>query len=279
MSADPGSAPDPDPDPGPAPTDSGGISFAGRTLTPSPFAGDDGSVDEALAAALGLGSGAGSGSGVMDVAAVHAALLEARVFVPVLAVSGDSGADGGDAGADMALPVLRAPDGREALPVFSCVETLTRWDARARPVPALARRAALSAVGEERQLMVLDVAGPTTAVLPRPALWALARGQEWVPAPRDPEVVAAVVQAATGVTDVVTAEARAGERSEVRVSLAVTRGLDRSALKRLTTAVTTALGASEVVAERVDSFEIEIVAAPAAAVASTLGTALRTPVR
>lgn len=240
--------------------DSGGVPFAGRTLTPSPFAGDDGSVDEALAAALD------PASRVMDVAAVHAALLEARVFVPVLAVSGDHGeadAMSGDAGADMALPVLRAPDGREALPVFSCVETLTRWDARARPVPALARRAALSAVGEERQLMVLDVAGPTTAVLPRPALWALARGQEWVPAPRDPEVVAAVVEAATGVTDVVTAEVRAGQRSEVRVALAVTRGLDRSALKRLTTAVTTALGASEVVAERVDSFEIEIVAAPA----------------
>ncbi len=255
MSADPGERP--------AAADSGGVPFAGRTLTPSPFAGDDGSVDEALAVALG------PASGVMDVAAVHAALLEARVFVPVLAVSGDHGegaapdAVSGDAGADMALPVLRAPDGREALPVFSCVETLTRWDARARPVPALARRAALSAVGEERQLMVLDVAGPTTAVLPRPALWALARGQEWVPATRDPEVAAAVRQAVNGVTDVVTAQVTAGQRSEVRVALAVTRGLDRGALERLTTAVTTALGASEVVAERVDSFEIEIVAAPA----------------
>ncbi len=247
--------------PGPGGSDSAGVPFAGRTLTPSPFAGDDGSVGADLAAALAFGAAGGDS---LDVAAVHAALLEARVFVPVLAVSGEHGdadATSGDAGADMALPVLRAPDGREALPVFSCVEALTRWDTGARPVPALARRAALSAVGEERQLMVLDVAGPTTAVLPRPALWALARGQAWVPAPRDPEAAAAVSAAARAGPGVVSASVGAGRRAEVRVVLAVRPGLDRDGLRELTDAVSASLGASEVIAQRVDSFELEIVAA------------------
>lgn len=257
MSAD--DRPEPAAGPAAGPADSAGTSFLGRTLTPSPFAGDDGSVDAALGRAL-------AGPGGFDVAEVHAALVDARLFVPVLAVVDD--ADQGEQGAhpskeaDMALPVLEAPDGRETMPAFSSVATLAAWDPAARPVPALAQRVALVAVQEGRQLMVLDVAGPTTVVLPRPALWALARGQAWVPAPRDPAVAAAVEGAAGSVDGVVLATTAPGQRAELRVVLTVVRGLDRDALKTLTDAVGAALGASEVVAERVDSLELELVPAP-----------------
>ena len=262
MSARPGPTEPDDSDPagdpagpgGAPPADSGGTPFSGRTLTPSPFAGDDGSIDPALGVAL-----AGP---VVDVAAVHAALTGARVFVPVLAVLGEGGADeaGADA-ADMALPVLRAPDGRETMPMFSCVAALTAWNASARPVPALARRVALVAVQEGRQLLVLDVAGPRTVVLPRPAVWTLARGTAWTPAPRDPEVAAAVRAAAISVDGVVLAAAAPGRRAELRVVLTVVRDLDRPRLKALTDAVTATLAADAVVAERVDSLELELVAA------------------
>lgn len=264
MSAD--DRPEPSTEPaGPAGSaDSSGTSFLGRTLTPSPFAGDDGSVDEALALALGAPGG-------FDVAEVHAALVDARVFVPVLAVVDDDQDDEDDRPgrpahpskeADMALPVLKAPDGRETMPAFSTVAALTAWDPAARPVPALAQRVALVAVQEGRQLLVLDVAGPTTVVLPRPALWALAKGQAWMPAPRDPAVAEAVSGAVGSVGGVVSAATAPGQRAELRVVLTVVRGLDRAALKTLTDAVGAALGASEVVAERVDSLELELVPAP-----------------
>lgn len=242
--------------------DSSGTSFLGRTLTPNPFAGDDGSAGAALAQALGAPGG-------FDVAEVHAALVDARLFVPVLAVVDD--ADQPDPTgraahpskeADMALPVLKAPDGRETMPAFSCVATLAAWDPAARPVPALAQRVALVAVQEGRQLLVLDVAGPTTVVLPRPALWALAKGQAWVPAPRDPAVAEAVSGAVASVSGVVSSATAPGQRAELRVVLTVVRGLDRDGLKTLTDAVGAALGASDVVAERVDSLELELVPAP-----------------
>ena len=238
---------------GDASGDSAGTPWARRTLTPSPFAGDDGRVDAGLAAALGAGA---------DPAPVLAALLTARVFVPVVAVAGEvDEASGVDEGADMALPALRSPDGRSALPLFTTVEALGRWDPAARPVPVDARRAALSAVEEGHQLLVLDAAGPVTVVLPRPAVWALAQGQAWTPSPHDPQVLAAVAQAAGSVPGVVAAAGEPGRRAELRVALTVAPGLDAEGLRALTSAVSAALAASEVVAERVDALELVVTAA------------------
>lgn len=229
--------------------DSAGTPWTGRTLTPSPFAGDDGAVAPALAAALAADP--------VDPAAVLAALAGARVFVPVVAIAGEvDERTGADAGADMALPVLRSPDGRTALPVFTDVAALTWWDATARPVPVDARRAALSAVQEQRQLLVLDPAGPVPVVLPRPALWALAQGQAWTPSPRDPAVQHAVAAAASAVPGVLTVACRPGRRAELAVVLAVREGMDAAGLEALTQAVSSALAASEVVAQRVDSVEL-----------------------
>lgn len=239
---------------GSAGADSAGTPWAGRTLTPSPFAGDDGAVAPALAAALDADP--------VDPAAVLEALRDARVFAPVLAVAGEvDPVTGADQGADMALPVLRSPDGRAALPVFSDVPALARWDAAARPVPVEAQRAALSAVQEERQLLVLDPAGPVPVVLPRPALWALAQGRAWTPSPRDPQVHAAVAAAAARVPGVATVQCLPGQRAELRVVLGVRPGLDAAGLEALTGAVSAALAADAVVAERVDSLELRVVAA------------------
>ncbi|SDQ52731.1 SseB family protein [Quadrisphaera sp. DSM 44207] len=238
--------------------DSAGVPWAGRTLTPTPFAGDDGQPDRALAAALAASP--------LDPVAVLEALRGARVFVPVVALAG--GTDdrtGGDTGADMALPSLRAPDGRTALPVFSGVAALARWDATARPVPVQARRAAVSAVEEGHQLLVLDAAGPGTAVLPRPALWALAQDLPWTPSPRDPQVLAAVERALLAALPPVRAvRCEPGRRAELRVVLVLDAGLDARGLEALVRSASAALAADEVVAERVDSLELAPEAAGAA---------------
>jgi hypothetical protein len=234
---------------GPSTADSGGVPWAGRTFAPTPFAGDDGTCPPALAVLL-------AGAAV-DVAALVAALPGERLFVPVVALSG--GTDertGGDAGADMALPALRSPDGRSALPVFSSAASLSAWDAAARPVPVEARRIAVSAVQEGHQLLVLDPAGPATAVLPRPAVWALAQGRAWTPSWRDPQVAAAVAAAAGAVAGVRAVACERGARAELRVVLDLPGGLDAAAVEALTAQVSAALAESEVVAERVDSLEL-----------------------
>lgn len=159
--------------------------MTGRELPPtSAFAGDDGSADPAVAAALtALGDGSGS------LAAVVEALAGTRVLVPVLAEleAAETVEVGGhahtvDKEASAGIVALQAPDGRSALPVFSSVATMAAWRREARPVPTDVVRAALSVVSEGWELVVLDPGGPVTALLPRPAVWALAQQQPWRPA-------------------------------------------------------------------------------------------------
>lgn len=242
--------------------------MTGRALPPtSPFAGDDGSADPALAVALAaLADGTGS------VGDVVAALTPARVLVPVLAQVEATGTveHAGtehtvDKEASAGIVALQVPDGRTALPVFSSVATMARWRPEARPVPTDAPRAALSAVHEGWEVLVLDAGGPTTVVVPRPAVWALAQQRTWRPAVVagvvDDEVRAAVQAALADVAGVVTADAAPGRRAEVAVLLGLTPGLDRQGLDTSLARVTELLAADAVVAARVDSLELRVSAA------------------
>lgn len=161
--------------------------FEGRTVPDPGFAGDDGSADPALAAAL-AGWAAG---GELD--AVLRALLEVRLLVPVIAVA--TAIDvrtGADKATDMAVITIRGDDGREALPVFTALEYLGAWNAEARPVPVAATTAALAAVVEHAGLLVVDPAGPVTCRLDGPQLRALAQGRVHIPPLADPAVAEAV---------------------------------------------------------------------------------------
>jgi hypothetical protein len=234
-------------------TDSAGVPWAGRTLTPQPFAGDAGGADPALVAALSSG----------DEHAVGRALADARVLVPVVAVLGEERAPAGPSGlvsdksAHMAVATLVGRDGRKALPVFSSLAALAAWDAAARPVPAEGPRAALSAVADGCDALVVDPAGPRPAVVRRPVLWALAQGRRWLPPAQDPEVLDAVEQALAGVG--VHVACGPGLQGDLRLRLGVRGGLDAGQLSALLADVQLRLAASEVLAERVEGLELEVV--------------------
>lgn len=104
---------------------------------------DDGSVDPTLAAVLAGG----------DSREVGAALLGARLLVPVVATPGEGEAE-------MSVPALVNAKGRRALPVFSSYDTLRAWRADARPVPMSGARVMAGARAEGYDGVVLDVAGP-----------------------------------------------------------------------------------------------------------------------
>jgi type III secretion system (T3SS) SseB-like protein len=152
-----------------------------RSLPPPAFAGDIGTADPALAAAL---QAAADDAGRLP--EVLAVLHHARVLTPVLAVATEAatGASGmvEDKRADMAVPLLEGEDGRRALPVFSSLDALSAWDAAARPVPVEGRRAALVAVSEGAEVLVIDVAGPVSCVLEEVEVRALAQGRGTIPA-------------------------------------------------------------------------------------------------
>ncbi len=224
-------------------------------LSPQQFPGDDGSADPALLAAVEAG----------DVRAVVAALAAARVLVPVVAVLGESGESSltgraTDKSADMALVTLAAPDGRQVLPVFSSTAALQAWDARARPVPVHARRAALSAVDDGCELLVVDPGGAGVLV-PRPAMWAVAQDLAWVPSPEHPDVQAAVAALADEEESLQAARCEPGRRAELAVVLAVRSGLTREQVDALTARVGESLATSRAVADHVDSVELRVVPA------------------
>lgn len=259
---------------------------APRELPPvSAFATDDGTCPPALAAALAL-------DGPERLVAVVRALAEARVLVPVVAheesehdkdvrerltgrrerLGGEPArsadapdaschGDDGERRASAALVTVRTPDGREALPVFSSVAELGAWRRDARPVPHFGARTAMAAVDEAGGVLVLDPASPEPVLVPRPAVWALARGEAWVPALADPAVVSAVREAAAGVEGVRRVEVEPGARAEVKVGLAVVPGLSRERVQEVAAEVAEALGESVLVAERVDSLELALTTA------------------
>ena len=176
--------------------------MAQKNIPASAFSDDDGAADPALAAAL-----AAYGADPAAEPQVIAALPAARLLVPVVAVLGEleEPADDGlgrEKSSDMAVPTLRAPDGRCALPAFTSVESLARWRADARPV-AVPLRQALHALAQERAgSLLIDLAGPVAYELTGAALRTLADGRDRVDPLTDPAVadaVRAVVAAEPGV--------------------------------------------------------------------------------
>lgn len=127
---------------------------------------DDGSADPRLASALAGG----------DPGQVAAALVAARLIVGVVALPGEQAASEGD----MALALLEASSGAQALPAFTSLETLARWRTDARPVPRPAPELAAAVRGEGLVALVVDVAGPVPWTVRDSEIDALAAG--YVPA-------------------------------------------------------------------------------------------------
>src|SRR6516162_7109260 len=162
----------------------GGVSVLGGGE--SPFRDDDGSADPRAATAL-----AAFGAGLGSEHAALTALASSRLLVPVLAAAdapgeaerpegaqdppgaGPARADRGDRGSEMSLPTLIGRDGRSAIPVFTCLDTLARWDAQARPVPARAGLVWRAAV-DSSCAVVVDIAGPVSLAVDGARLAAVA---------------------------------------------------------------------------------------------------------
>jgi len=160
------------------------------------FRGDDGTADPAVTAAL-LAFEAGEGSE----RAALTVLASSRLLVPVVAVPvGQSAASrpgheevdlptagSGEKASEMAIPTLIGFDGRRAIPAFTCLDSMRRWQPAARPVPAAARQV-WRAAADESSAVVIDVAGPVRLPVEGARLAALVSGDP-VPAPwADPDV-------------------------------------------------------------------------------------------
>ena len=131
-----------------------------RVIPDPGFADDDGSADPSVTAALAAYDADPHGRN----AATLAMLQDSRVLVPVLAVLGEVEYDekglAHDKTSDMATVLITGQDGRTALLAFTSQQALTAWNADARPVAVSLRKAALSAIQDGADALLVDVAGP-----------------------------------------------------------------------------------------------------------------------
>lgn len=149
-----------------------------RDLLAPAFPDDTGEADPALAAAL-----ASYAADPADPAGLPVALgllQTGRLLVPVVAVAGEVEVDerglARDKTSDMAAVLVEGAGGRRALLAFTATATLAAWDPEARPVPVPARQAALAAVQEGADALLVDLAGPVRLVVDGDHLRALAAG-------------------------------------------------------------------------------------------------------
>lgn len=263
--------------------DSAGQSWDGRDLSGDGnplhnFDKDDGKADSGVIDALNR-----LRAGTADESAVHQALATARVFVAVVAQLGEEAMTehgfASDKEADMALIKIKAPDGRMALPVFTTVERLQAWHAQARPVAVFAPRAALSAVSEEAELLVLDPGSDFTFVLRRPGVWTLAKQLPWTPSYQDETIASLVSQATEGHNELVQVRlgpgrgvgSRDAENNPVRgggsgpelqLQFTFAPGTSEDTARTITSQVHQKLSTTTEFAEAVDSLEVSLLSAP-----------------
>jgi hypothetical protein len=156
------------------------------------FRDDRGSADDGVTSAL-----AAFAAGTGTEQAALTALAEARLLVPVVPVLADELGDdpsgavppaaGGEKASEMAMPAIVGRDGRRALPAFTCLEALHRWQPDARPVPVAASSIWQSAV-QESAAVIIDIAGPVPLAVEGARLAALASAGAIPALHEDPDV-------------------------------------------------------------------------------------------
>lgn len=246
--------------------DSAGRPWAGRSFEANPHAADDGSMPDALAAALDRFRAGDGGQ-----AEVVRAFAQARLLIPLVAELGDGDDELGPAGLrvdksqELSIVTVAGPDGRKVLPVFGSVAAMARWNPLARPVPADGVRVALAAADDGTDLVVLDPGSPTEFVLRRPAVWAVARSLPWEPPFEDADLAAAFERSIGSELAVLAVDLLPGDPEarlagpELIVRLTLVSGLTRDELDATTTRLARRWAEDERIATGVDSLAVKLV--------------------
>jgi hypothetical protein len=244
-------------------TDSAGNPWAGRSFDHAPASDDDGSAPPRLLEAIRRFRARELGE-----ADVVDAVRESRLLIPLVAVLGESGTnDHGhlvDKSQELSIVTVEAPDGRNILPAFTSVAAMAHWNPAARPIPADGVRVALAAADEGTDLVVIDPTSETEFVIRRPALWAMAGGQPWVPSYLDEAVLRAFMDGTETDDSVIAIQLAPGDPdarlagSELIVQLTLVDGLGPAELDALVGALQERWSRSELIAQRVDSLALRL---------------------
>ena len=181
-----------------------------RLVSPGRFTADDGSTDPDICAAL---------RAPVDPERLRDAMQAGRLIVAVVASPADTGESGGS---QMSVVSMVAADGRRGLLAFTGLDAMHRWNPHARPVPVSGPEVAQAALDDGCEAVVIDVAGPSSAVVAEPDLVELANrdpldhaaallNEAWASASGEASMPDVSVDASSGTVRVTLAAQRADE--------------------------------------------------------------------
>lgn len=139
-------------------------SFGGGRSLADPLArwkDDRGESDPRLTAAMESGN-------ALDVVE---ALRIGRVFIAL--AKSNVNPEAHEKTSDMSVVCITSSDGRLGLLAFTSVESLSHWNQQARPIPIAGTDAAIAALDEGAEALIIDPAGPVPFTLTLPDLVAL----------------------------------------------------------------------------------------------------------
>ncbi len=244
-------------------TDSAGTPWQGREFEENEWSNDDGSADPKFLDALAaFRRGELKNEELVDV------IRQMRLLIPLLADLGDAeeGAHGlkADKSADLSIVTVATPDDQNGLPVFSSVSAMQLWNAKARPVPAAARRVALAAAAEGNTRIIVDPQSDTEFAIRRPAIEAIAKAEVWVHPVRDALVHEEFRAVILRFDDILNFELQDCDETsrlhsaEVLLVLTLQAGLAAETVQQLMQQFAESLSQSQTIAEHVDSLRVKL---------------------
>lgn len=243
-------------------SDSAGVPWSGRTIQQNIYHQDTGEADpNLLEALLAFKTNPTNQSEILE------RFSSARVLVPLVAFlqEAEDGSHGlkVDKSAELSIVSVMGPDGQRALPIFSSVASMARWNQNARPVPNNGRTVALAAVAEGNTRVVIDPGSETEFVLRRPALEAAAQGISWVHPEENPEVIAIADASLTSFSEVVSFTLRNGDPAgtlsnhELLVVIYLVDGLTKDRVREIEMQFLNSISSNRRFVELVDSVGVK----------------------
>ena len=89
---------------------------------------------------------------------------------------------------EMMQALFYSNDGKVAMPVFTSLDELTKWNKEARPIPLVANDFAQQTINQDLDALILDIASDHRFVIQGYMLSCLAKNQEWNYPHQDSEV-------------------------------------------------------------------------------------------
>jgi len=120
---------------------------------------------------------------------------------------------------EMVQALFVSNDGRQAMPVFSCLDELMSWNQEARPLPLNATEFAQQTLIQGLDGLIIDIASNHKFVINGYMLSCLANGKEWRYPHQDREVLTFLEEVCFGINGVRNVEIKQGKDCDLQVTI------------------------------------------------------------